>query len=122
MDCSLPGSIHGISQPRILKWVAMSSPGDLSDPGIKHVSCITGRFFFFLTTEPLGKLKDYFRVSLFQCFLSMSFVINSLTKYHAWVIQRRKNISCRWVSYLCVFLLFARINVKIMGEQKYVVL
>ena len=108
IDCSLPGSsVHGISQPRILKWVAMSSPGDLPDPGIKHVSCNTGRFFyyfFFFTAEPFGKLKNYFRVSFFQCFLSMSFVINSLTKYHAWVIQRRKNISCRWVSYLCVFL------------------
>ena len=28
--CSLPGSfVHGISQTRMLKWVAISSPGDL---------------------------------------------------------------------------------------------
>ena len=36
MDCSLPdSSIHGILQVRILEWVAMSSPGDLPDPGIE---------------------------------------------------------------------------------------
>ena len=36
VDCSLPGSsVHGILQARILKWVAMPSPGDLPDPGIE---------------------------------------------------------------------------------------
>ena len=37
MDCSPPGSsIDGVSQARILEWVAISpSPGDLADPGIK---------------------------------------------------------------------------------------
>ena len=36
MDCSPPGSsVHGILQARILGWVAISSPGDLPDPGIK---------------------------------------------------------------------------------------
>ena len=39
MDCSLPGSsIHGISQARIPEWVAISSPRDLPDPGIKPKS------------------------------------------------------------------------------------
>ena len=39
MDCILPGSsLHGILQARILEWVAISSPGDLSNPGIKHRS------------------------------------------------------------------------------------
>ena len=34
MDCSLPGScVHGISQARILEWVAIPSPGNLPDPG-----------------------------------------------------------------------------------------
>ena len=33
MDGSLPGSsIHGSFQARILKWVDISSPGDLPDP------------------------------------------------------------------------------------------
>ena len=59
VDCSTPGfSVHGISQARILKWVAISfpSPGHLPDPGIKPASlALAGRFF---TTEPSGKLDS----------------------------------------------------------------
>ena len=33
-DYSLPGSSdHGMLQARILEWTAISSPGDLPDPG-----------------------------------------------------------------------------------------
>ena len=36
MDCSLPGSsVHGIFQARILEWVAITFPSDLSNPGIE---------------------------------------------------------------------------------------
>ena len=36
MDCSPPGSsLHGISQARILEWIAFPPPGDLPNPGIK---------------------------------------------------------------------------------------
>ena len=36
MDCSPPGSsVRGISQARILEWVAVSFPGDLPDPEVK---------------------------------------------------------------------------------------
>ena len=57
MDCSQPGSsVHGIFQARILEWVAISSPGDLPDPGIEPRSlaspAFVGRFF---TTAPPGK-------------------------------------------------------------------
>ena len=50
LDCSLPGSsVHGILQARILEWIAMSSPGDLSNPGIEPMSpmspSLTGGFF-----------------------------------------------------------------------------
>ena len=39
MDCSPPvSSIHGISQARILEWVAISFPGDLRDAGIEPMS------------------------------------------------------------------------------------
>ena len=39
MDYSLPGSfVRGISQARILKWVAIPTPGDLPNPGIEHES------------------------------------------------------------------------------------
>ena len=39
MDCSPPGfSVHGVLQARILEWVAISSVGDLPNPGIKPMS------------------------------------------------------------------------------------
>ena len=42
LHCSLPGSsIHGVFQARILEWVAVSSPGDLPDPGIKPSSLMS---------------------------------------------------------------------------------
>ena len=54
MDRSLPGSsVHGISQARILEWVAISSPGGLPNPGTELMSpALAGGF---LTTEPSGK-------------------------------------------------------------------
>ena len=47
LDCSPPGSaVHGISQARILKWVAIPSPRDLPDPVIEPMSsALAGRFF-----------------------------------------------------------------------------
>ena len=50
MDFRLPGaSTPGISQVRILEWVAISSSEDLPDPGIKLTSpALAGGFF---TTE-----------------------------------------------------------------------
>ena len=47
MDYSPPGSsVHGISQARILEWVAISSSKGSSWPGIELVSpALTGRFF-----------------------------------------------------------------------------
>ena len=55
MHCSSPGSsVHGISQVRILEWVAISFCRDLPDPGpgikpgslaLQALSCITGGFF-----------------------------------------------------------------------------
>ena len=54
VDCILPGSsAHGISQARILEWVAISfSMGASWLRDWTCVSCIAGEFF---TTEPLGK-------------------------------------------------------------------
>ena len=53
MDCSPPGSsVHGIFQARILEWVAISSPGDLSNPGMESMSlALAGRFY---NAESLG--------------------------------------------------------------------
>ena len=49
MDCRLPDtSVHGISQARILEWVAIPFCRGSSWPrDWTQVSCITGRFFTF---------------------------------------------------------------------------
>ena len=54
MDCSLPGSSdHGISQARILEWVAISFSRESFQPWDRtYVSCLAGGFF---TTEPPRK-------------------------------------------------------------------
>ena len=39
MDCSPPGSsVHGISQARILEWVAFPSPGDKASPKLIYLT------------------------------------------------------------------------------------
>ena len=50
MDCIPPGSsVRGISQARILEWVAISSSRDLPNPGIEPASLaspvLASRFF-----------------------------------------------------------------------------
>ena len=60
MDCSPPGSpVRGISQARILEWVAISFSRGLPDPEIEPrspalqvVSCIAGRFFTDMREAP----------------------------------------------------------------------
>ena len=57
LDPSLPGSsVLGILQARILEWVAISSSGDLPDPGIETESsaspALAGKFFI---SVPPGK-------------------------------------------------------------------
>ena len=47
MGCSLPGSsVHGISQARILEWVAMSSSRGFPNPGIEPESPALQADFF----------------------------------------------------------------------------
>ena len=57
INCSTPDSFfHGISQARILKWVAISSSRESSWPkditSVSFISYISGKFF---TPKPLGK-------------------------------------------------------------------
>ena len=53
MDCSLPGSsVHGISQARILKWVAVPfSKGSSWYRDWTRISCIADRFFTMWTIK-----------------------------------------------------------------------
>ena len=54
IDCGPPGSsIHGILQARILVWVAIPSPGDHPNPGIKPRSRALQADS--LSSEPPGK-------------------------------------------------------------------
>ena len=53
---SLDSSVHGISRQEYWSVLPCPTPGALNDPGIKPRSpAFAGRFFFFLTTETLGK-------------------------------------------------------------------
>ena len=54
MGCSLPGfSVQGISQAKILEWLAISFSRRSSLPrDWARIFCLAGRFF---STEPLGK-------------------------------------------------------------------
>ena len=54
MDCSPPGSsVQGISQARILEWIAISFSRGSSQPRVEPTSPILASGLF--TTEPLGK-------------------------------------------------------------------
>ena len=85
-DCSLPGySVHGISQARILKWIAISfsrgssQPRDRTKPGSLVSPVLAGRFF---TTEPPGKpngsSKEMFMCLGFQLCLALQKVFHIL--------------------------------------------
>ena len=52
MDCSLPGSIHGIFQARVLEWGAISfSRGSSLPRDPTRVSHIAGRHFTIWATD-----------------------------------------------------------------------
>ena len=55
MDCSPPGSsVHGILQARVLEWIVMPPPEDLSNPGIEPTSLMSPTLAggFFTTSAP----------------------------------------------------------------------
>ena len=60
IDCSLPGSsVHGISQARILEWIAISfSRGSSWPRNQTWVSCIAGGFFTDWVTREALILND----------------------------------------------------------------
>ena len=64
MDCSLPGlSVHGISQARILEWVATSSSRGSSQPRDQIcVSCVSGTERWILYQ---GTIRLVFKADIF---------------------------------------------------------
>ena len=83
MDCS--PTVHGISQARVLEWVAISFSSGSSQPRDgTHVSCIAGESF---TAEPLGKPQAggmhtniTMKMILFKC-VSLSMVTGHTHKH-----------------------------------------
>ena len=68
MDCSLPGSsVHGISQARILEWIAISFSRGSSQPRNRtHLSCIVRQVLYhWATREALLSNYSYFLRVLF---------------------------------------------------------
>ena len=64
MDCSSQGSsVHGITQTRILEWVAISFSRGSSGP--KDWTCVSTLAGGFFTTEPLG--SSYTHANIVIC-------------------------------------------------------
>ena len=58
MDCSLPGSSHGIFQAKVLEWVAISFSRVSSPPRDRtRVSLIVGRYFTISATRQESSRK-----------------------------------------------------------------
>ena len=92
-DCSLPGSsTHGISQARVLEWVAISFSRGSSQPRDRtRVSCIAGRRFTIWTTREAVKIWSYpynlnMELGLFQFVYFFSlWVVVAFSSCGAWV-------------------------------------
>ena len=89
IDSSPPGSsVHGISQARILEWVAISSPGDLPNPGIEPGSPAL-QAESVLTGPPGKTTKDNLNILIpnFQswvdphCSFPFKFIANEQQRY-----------------------------------------
>ena len=78
MDCSPPSSsVHGISQARILEWVAISfSRGSSWPKSQTHISCIAGRFF---TAELQGKPKYIYSNTVNYMYIYQHYQLNTYT-------------------------------------------
>ena len=84
--CSRPGfSVHGIFQARVLEWVAISSPADLPDPGIKPRSPALQADT--LPSEPPGKPKPESTESGVQTYMG---TIPLDLKFNALITQRSR--------------------------------
>ena len=96
LDCSLPGpSIHGISQARILEWVAISYPKGSSQPrdqtSIACISCIGRRILYHCATWKASIITS---ASVFN----ISFI-----KVHA-ILFNVRTIFSFWPVIMCPFI------------------
>ena len=78
LDISLPGfSAHGISQARILEWVAMPSSGSSWSRDWTYVSCVPCIVGEFFTTEPQGSPECIIIICKNNGFKNLSTFIHS---------------------------------------------
>jgi len=82
-DCSPPGSsVHGVFQTRVLERIAISSSGDLPDPGIKSLSPVSLLYLLSHQGSP--------RVTMWYMVQSLSHV--RLQQSHTWADVQTKLI------------------------------
>ena len=67
MDSNLPGSsVHGISQTRMLEWVAIFFSRDLPQPGIQPTSHTLSSGFFIHLTVQISQPADFLWSNILQ--------------------------------------------------------
>ena len=113
VDCSPPGSsVPGVLQAWILEWVALPSPGDLPDPGIKLTSltspALESRFFTTSTTVIRATLLLLLLLSRFS---RVRLCATPQTAAHQAPLSLRFSRQEHWRS--CHFLLLLLIRVSI---------
>ena len=101
-DCSLPGSsLHVISQPRILEWVAISySRGSSWPRGQTHVSCASSsgrQILYHCATQGRGML---FETACIGITVSMGFV----WKEHSGIEDAGKHLAVWMAQGSCTYL------------------
>ena len=103
MDCSPPGSsVHGVSQARILEWVAISFSRGTSWPRDRtRTSCI-GRQVDSLLSEPPGKLCSHLWADLIHSISSWGLERGKVAgKYGSWD-RATGQYPLSWTPHLCL--------------------
>ena len=97
MDCSLPGSsVHGISQARILEWVAISFSRGSSWPRNQTHDSYIGRwiFSFFLPLSHLGSSLKHIAKWKYQVLgAGVALIEPSVLQGHTVYVHQRHNCS-----------------------------
>ena len=121
MDCSLPGSsIHGISQTRILEWVALPFSRGSSWSGDRtHVSFLAGLFFYHWATReaPMWLKQLKFVFSQFKRLDGSDF--HFLWAFSPWIVDISFFVCphmafplCASIFGVCVFYVFQFLLIK----------
>ena len=109
MDCSPPGfSVQGISQVRILIWVAVSSSRASSWPRDQtHVSCTGRQILYLWATWEAGVVVIKFRHALVWSLSRLHFQVTDLNDIipqslglqdFCWKLYSSIRIPCMWFS------------------------